>query len=292
MLGRSDQTVSAYHQRVAAFLTFERCRGRHPLEADRDEIEAYHEALRARGVKRSSIAALLGTLRVFFRHAVRAGLIAAAPVIERPRVQMQPPVHVLSPRQVLRILAQPDVTRILGIRDRAILEVLYSTGVRNRELRALRVAGVDFAGGFIQVERGKGGKWRVVPVGRTALEWTRRYLDLVRPHLQPSRRHDVLFLSNRGGPMCSHHLNHMVVTYACAARVPFRVTTHSLRHAAATHLLRGDGKKRRAGLMDVRDILGHSTADATRIYTKVEITDLEQQVRARHFRDRRPREPR
>jgi integrase/recombinase XerD len=286
-LGRSARTVDSYAYRLADFLAH--LAGRVGLvEVNRADVAGYHDALRARGYSASTAKGRLCTLLVFYRFCARRDLIAAVPAIPLPKVPRNPPVHVLSPHQVVRILAQPDLTRKTGIRDRAVLEVLYSTAIRLGELRALRLEHVDFAGGFLTVERGKGDRWRVVPIGTTALDCTRRYLDEVRPAWVRSEAERTLFVSDRGHGLAVTTVQQRIVwRYAEAAAIPFRVTTHAFRHAAATHLLRGDGRDRRAGLLQVRDMLGHDSADTTRIYTRVEITDLERELALRHFRDRR-----
>ncbi|MBV8281067.1 MAG: tyrosine-type recombinase/integrase, partial [Candidatus Eremiobacteraeota bacterium] len=144
----------------------------------------------------------------------------------------------------------------------------------------------DFVTGFVRVERGKGGKGRVVPIGRAALKWVRRYIDEVRP-LARSQRSDVLFLSQLGRPLSMTTLHSRIIKPSIeAARIPFAASTHAFRHAAATHLLRGDGHNRRASLPHVRDILGHSSCDTTEHYTRIDITDLCHEISRRHFRDR------
>jgi integrase/recombinase XerD len=289
-LGRSGQTLRAYRRLLGGYLGHLEAKGVVALEATRAHIGAYQDALVQGGLVPSSVRSHLYVLRVFYVYLCRRELIATPPVIDLPRMRNQPPVHVLSPRQLLRILAQPDVKTPLGVRDRAVLEVLYSTGIRLGELRALEVSAVDFAGGFVRIEHGKGDKGRLVPIGKTALDWTRRYLDEVRPTLTPGRREQTLFLSMRRRPLSSATVEAQIVgKYAKAARVPFRVCTHGLRHAAATHLLRGDGRGRRATLLEVRDLLGHQSCDTTQLYTRIDITDLAREVDARHFRDRRRR---
>lgn len=286
-LGRSERTQRSYRERIGPYLRHLEESGLHPCDAGHAELAAYHDALRARGVKTSSQVSILATLRVFYAYLARAGHITTPPLIELPKSRRQPPTHVMTPRQVLRLLAQPDCRRLTGIRDRAMLELLYSTAMRIGELRALQVGSVDFESGFVRIERGKGGKGRVVPIGRTALDWTRRYLTQVRPLFCESSRQLTLFMGARREPISYSHFRDLLASYGEAARIPFRISAHALRHAAATHLLRGDGERSRAGLVVVRDILGHASCDTTQLYTRIEITDLERELSARHFRDRR-----
>lgn len=296
-LGRSAQTKDGQLRRLRAFFGFLRAQGTSPLDAGRDELRAYVDALGARKLSPGSIATHVAMLHAFYGCLVRRGLVAAVPVIERPRLRKNPPTHVLSPRQVMRILVQPDTRTARGIRDRVVLELLYSSALRVGELCELDVADVDFAGGFLHVRRGKGGKPRVVPAGAVALAWLRRYLDEVRPlHARPSSG-DALVLSVWGRRFGPYSVDCLVREVAKSARVPFRVSPHSFRHAAATHLLRGDGHDQRASMLVVRDILGHASTEHTSLYTRVEITDLERELARRHFRDgagkrtRRPRKP-
>lgn len=286
-LGRSPMTIVAYRLRLTDFLAHQRQYRRPLVETTREDVEGYHDALRRRRMRRNSIYGFLSTLRAFFAHLVRRRLVPTPPAIELPRLRKNPPTHVLTPRQVMRILAQPDVREPLGLRDRAVLELLYSTGLRQGELRALSVHAIDFGGGFVRVVRGKGGKGRVVPIGEVAMQWVRRYLEEVRPGLVTAPREAVLFVSAHGRPLCPVTMTRVIVRrYVEDAGIPFHATPHAFRHAAATHLLRGDGRDRRAGLLQVRDILGHASTQTTRIYTRVDITDLAHQVAARHFRDR------
>lgn len=285
-LGRTDATIIDYRQRVRTFLAWLDPRGQHVLTVDAATLVAYHDALRAKGYAPTSVLAYLLAVRVFYAHLTRRRHLEAPPAMALPRVRRGPPVHVLTPRQVMRILAQPDTTAPLGIRDRAILELLYSTAMRIGELRQLSVGSLDFEGGFVRIERGKGGKGRIVPVGKVALGWARRYLGEVRFAL---RHEPALFVSANGTMLSKPMLHVLVRRYVKAARIPFAVNAHGFRHAAATHLLRGDGDRRRASLLEVRDMLGHKSADTTKLYTRVEITDLERELRIRHFRDHLPR---
>jgi integrase/recombinase XerD len=297
-LGRSPITASGYSTRLPYFFAFLAERERAPLDATTEDVRAYVDALRAAGKSLGTIHTATAILASFYRFCARRGWRDAPPLIEHPRMHRNPPTHVLTPRQVLRILAQPDTRRPLGIRDRALLELLYSTSIRVGELRALRLDDLDFGGGFVRVRRGKGGKWRVVPVGTAALDWVRRYLGEVRPlHALPSSR-DALFLSMFGTSLSYGFIQRDIVhRYGRAAHIPFRISPHDIRHASATHLLRGDGRDRRASVLQVRDILGHDSAQTTTLYTRVEIVDLERELHRRHFRDgaaakKRARKPR
>lgn len=283
-LGRSEATIVDYRQRLKTFLAWLAGRSpEHVLTVDAATLRVYHDELRARKYAPASVLAYLLAVRVFYAHLTRRRHLEAPPAIELPRVRRAPPLHVLTSRQVLRILAQPNTSTELGIRDRAIVEMLYSTAMRIGELRQLSVGSLDFEGGFVRIERGKGGQGRIVPVGKVALGWARVYLDRVRF----AHRHETaLFVSAHGRILSRPMLHVLVRRYVEAARIPFSVNAHGFRHAAATQLLRGDGDRRRASLLEVRDLLGHRSADTTRLYTRIEIRDLERELRARHFRDR------
>ncbi|HTR71256.1 MAG TPA: tyrosine-type recombinase/integrase [Mycobacteriales bacterium] len=167
------------------------------------------------------------------------------------------------------MLAGPDVTTPLGVRDRAILEVFYSTAIRRSELIALHEHDVDHAGRTVFVRHGKGGKDRHVPIGQRALTWISHYVDLVRPQLARHPDTDVLFLSASGGPLCGDWLSRTVAGYIAAGAPTKRGSCHLFRHTAATLMLDGGADIRYVG-----EMLGHAKLETTQIYARVSIAKL------------------
>lgn len=227
---------------------------------------------------------LIGRLGLFFRYLVKQGhlLVNPAENLVVPRASRPPPRRVLTVHQVKRLLLVPDVTDLLGLRDRAILEVLYSTGIRVSELKDLDTADISLTEGELRIRRGKGRRGRLIPVGEAACLWVGRYLEASRPELLVKRSQRALFLSRWGKRLERSCLTRIVRTYAKEAKIPFRVTPHVVRHTFATHLLKG-----KASIRHVQEMLGHTTLTSTQIYTRLEISDLKATHRACHPRGQR-----
>ena len=172
-------------------------------------------------------------------------------------------------RRIVRILHVPDTRTKPGLRDRAVLEVLYSSGIRNAELRALRVHDVDTADGSLVVFRGKGNRDRVVPLGREACRWVAEYLTQVRSHWVRHRSTATLFVTDGGKPLDFSNLNKMVKACARKAGVTKHLWVHTFRHACATHML-----KNGADIRYIQKLLGHRSLTSTQIYTQLDIRDL------------------
>lgn len=225
--------------------------------------------------------ARLSAVQGFFRYLVRGGQLATDPTsrLERPKRRSPLPKGVLSENEVERLLAAPEVSLPLGVRDRAILEVLYGTGIRNEELRNLRLLDLDSATGQASI-MGKGKKERLVPVGRLALEWLDLYARNVRPRHRLRRDSDVVFLSKNGRKLTSGNLIEVVRKHARNAGLPGPVTPHALRHTCATHLLRAG-----VDIRFIQVLLGHKSLATTQIYTHVDITDLKEVHRTFHPRE-------
>lgn len=229
-----------------------------------------------------SQAAKLSSVKAFFRflHHDRYLLVDPAAELERPRVPEGLPRAILSEDEMERLLLAPDVTTPLGLRDRAILEVLYASAVRNTELRHLRLEDLDLAQGELRVVDGKGHKSRLVPIGEEAVARLEEYLEHGRPALLASSSETLVFLTVRGRPFHRNNLTKMVRRVARAAGVDKPVTPHALRHACATHMLR-----RGAGLRHLQVLLGHASPASTQRYTRVELSDLKRTHRRYHPRE-------
>ena len=192
-----------------------------------------------------------------------------------PRPDRQLPEATLSGSEMARLLGVPDVTKPLGLRDRAVLEVFYSSALRRSELIALRIVDLDFERGTLFVHRGKGAKDRYVPIGERALFWVRLYVGIVRPVFVVDDSLDTWFLSSVGTPICADWLCRKVRTYLRQAGINKRGSCHLLRHSVATLLLEGG-----ADIRYVAELLGHTRLETTQRYTRVSI----ERLRAVHAR--------
>jgi site-specific recombinase XerD len=258
---RSPNTVDAYRRdldRLRAFL------GKPVAEATLDDLERYTARLRADGLSPATLARRTASARSFFRHLQLVGLRDDNPAseLELPRRTRKLP-RTLSVGEAERLIAAADGVTPRAFRDRALVELLYGAGLRVSEAIGLEKGGVDLDERLVRVV-GKGGKERVVPVGRQAAEALRRYLARGRPHLDRRRRPE-LFLNARGGPLTRSGAFLILRRVAAAAGLdPKRVHPHLLRHSFATHLLDGG-----ADLRSVQEMLGHADLGTTELYTHV-----------------------
>lgn len=190
------------------------------------------------------------------------------------------PRMILSEPEVLQLIEFPDTEQPEGLRDRALLELLYGTAIRNTELCDLQVPSVDLAEGMLRIERGKGGKGRVVPLGEEALAWLEEYLEKARPVWVNSPEQNRVFVNERGEGLTRQWLARRVRRLGVLAGLAKHACPHGLRHSCATHMLR-----RGAGIRHLQTLLGHSHLHTTQIYTRVEVSDLARVVRQFHPRE-------
>lgn len=218
----------------------------------------------------------------FVRWLVGQGWLLADPTagLEAIKVPDPMPRLTLTETEVLAILEAPDTSQPLGIRDRAMLEVLYATGMRNGELGGLQLDQVHRGRGQLQL-LGKGRKPRLVPLGKTALAWLERYIEEVRPGLLGDPTDTRVFLTRCGTSLDPSYLAQLVARAGRRAGLKQHVTPHVLRHSLATHLLR-----RGAGLRPLQALLGHASLETTQKYTRMEISDLRSVLEAFHPRER------
>ena len=274
--GLSANTRAAYRSDLSHFNGWLSERGVELPLAGR-EVLADHLAWRLeQGYKSRSTARLLSGLRGFYRFLLREELIAVDPtlLVELPRIG-RPLPHSLSEAEVDALLAAPDVDEPIGLRDRAMLEVLYACGLRVSELISLSLEQLNVRQGVLRVH-GKGNKERLVPLGEEALYWLERYQRQARPLLLDGRPSAVLFPSLRGEQMTRQTFWHRIKHQARVAGIAKSLSPHTLRHAFATHLLNHG-----ADLRAVQMLLGHSDLSTTQIYTHVARARL-QDVHARH----------
>ncbi len=233
------------------------------LEADQSNIQAYL-ANKFSHVKARSISRSIATLRRFYRYHLREHHINEDPTlhIEAPKLPKSLPKS-LNETEVESLLKAPDIEAPLGLRDRAMLELLYACGLRVTELISLRVTEVSLSDGVIRVT-GKGSKTRLVPMGEVAVEWIDRYLKEARPSILNQHASDDLFVTQRGELMTRQSFWHLIKRYALIAGIQKTLSPHVLRHAFATHLLNHG-----ADLRVVQMLLGHADISTTQIYTHV-----------------------
>jgi integrase/recombinase XerD len=263
--GLAKASLEAYRSDLAAWSTWQRQRGRSLLAARREDVEAWlAEQFHARA-RPTSIGRRLSALRRFYRAAAERRDVPEDPTLQvrTPRRPRRLPKS-LSEKQVEALLAAPDVDTPLGLRDRAMLETLYATGLRVTELVTLKRVQVALDAGVVRV-MGKGSKERLVPLGEEAIGWIGRYLKAARPGLAGASKDDHLFITARGAPMTRQAFWGLVKRHALGAGIaPATLSPHVLRHAFATHLLNHG-----ADLRIVQLLLGHADITTTTIYTHV-----------------------
>lgn len=278
--GFADATLSAYAADLRdlwIWMVEQGCAGWQELTLDR--ISAHVAALQQRGLATSSIARHMATIRVFGRFLASTGHLSDDPAeqLAQPSAWQRLPT-VMGREQVKRLLASPELDHPLGLRDAAMLELLYAAGLRASELASMTVAGVHDQLGIVQVV-GKGNKERIVPAGRPALLAVARYVAEARPTLlKPEQITDALFVSRTGGPITRVVVWQVVKRHARRAGMA-SVYPHMLRHSFATHLLAGG-----ADLRVVQEMLGHSNLQTTQIYTHVDRSRLKEVITRFHPR--------
>ncbi|HNV70996.1 MAG TPA: site-specific tyrosine recombinase XerD [Candidatus Ozemobacteraceae bacterium] len=268
--GLRPKSQEAYRRDLEDLLCFLHERGRSPLDGNVDApLTMFIVHLHDQKLSPRSIARKVSAMRGFFRFLVREGRILEDPskLLERPKTG-HPLPKVLSVDEVTRMLEQPDLTNARGLRDRAMLEVLYGAGLRETELIEMTLDQVHFEGEYLQI-LGKGGRERVVPIGRYALNAIRAYLEHARPRLLRDITIRTLFLNPRGRPFSRMGVWKLVRQYAIAAGIPREISPHVLRHSCATHMLEGG-----ASILVVQEMLGHVDISTTQIYTHLSRQDL------------------
>lgn len=277
--GLADNTLQAYRRDIEKFAAFARQRKLTTGTVQRGDIVDFLGSLYRKGLDSRSVARHLVTIRNFFRFALMEGHITDDPAatIESPKFRQSLP-EFLSVEEVDRLLQQPDTHSVVGIRDRAMIELMYSCGLRVSELCGLRVADLQREEGCLRCV-GKGNKERLVPVGRQALEMVQRYLRDARPVLLREGSSPFLFLGQTGQGMSRVAFWKLLRDYGRKAGLRKSLTPHMLRHSFATHLL-----DRGADLRSVQIMLGHSDISTTQIYTHVVEERLKQVYKAHHPR--------
>lgn len=276
--GLSTNTLSAYRIDLAKLTDFAASRGKDLQSLQAADLSVFSAYLRQRGLGARSIARTLVAVRGFYRFLLQDGHIKTDPSanVESPKPWQSLP-HFLAAEEVERLLAAPDSTTDLGLRDKAMIEVLYATGLRVSEIVRLTAGDLNLELGFLTVI-GKGDKERVVPLGRSAVDWTRRYL-ISRSRLTGDRKAvNSLFVTDTGTPLTRQQFWRILVNYGEEAGIG-HISPHVLRHSFATHLLENG-----ADLRSVQMMLGHSDISTTQIYTHITNERLREMYKKFHPR--------
>lgn len=261
--GLAAHSVSSYRNDLKTFGVWLAARGLDVTRCERADLRRYISELRGRGLSARSTARALAALRGLYRYLLERNETRQDPTLEleTPKLMRALP-YFLSAEEVESLLSAPDVATPLGLRDRAMLETIYATGVRVSELVGLKVSQLRLDPGYLRVW-GKGNKERIVPVGSSALEWLERYLGVARPKLD-TRHSEMLFLSRRGEGMTRQMFWILIKRYGKHAGITTHLSPHVMRHSFATHLL-----EHGADLRAVQAMLGHSDISTTEIYTHI-----------------------
>ncbi len=286
VMGRTQATVESYGDHVKSFLE---------VEADvrsvtRTRLEAYiarlydYRTKDGKAYATNTIIVKIRSIKRFFEFLEKTNVIFVNPAefIHEPRPRVCLPRCILTAAEVRIILDQPNLGKPTGIRDRAVLEVFYSTGIRLEELCGLTVYDADLQGGMLRVNSGKGKKDRVVPLGKHAVRFIREYVEKVRLHLSRKNRSERrLFIDYYGKPLSKQSVSMMIRTCARAAGVKKKVSAHTFRHSFATELV-----KNGADITAVQKMLGHSDLNVTQVYLRSAGIDVKIAHQKTHPRER------
>lgn len=274
-LKQSPATVAAYTQHMQQF--FRWLDGRDPRGVRRDDVLSYQAWLLDQNYRPQTVHVKLRALRKYFGFLEKTGKVLIDPTdgVPWPSLGDRLPRNILTKAEVKRLLDTPDTSTPVGVRDKAIIELFYSTGIRLAELCALTIYDVDLGSGFLRVNLGKGAKDRVVPMGHKATDYVREYLKHVRGRLTKKQRDErALFVGERWGrPLNKLILGRLVRAYGRDAGLKKNVTPHVLRHSCATHML-----AQGADIVHVQRLLGHADITTTQIYVRV----AQREVKAMH----------
>ncbi len=276
--GLAPNSVEAYRRDLARFCEFAKTSSGDAVPGV-DRVRDYLDSLHRAGLESSTVARHLTTLRNFYRFLLREDKIDTDPtsVLAAPRQWKSLPKYLTS-EEIDRLLAAPNPAKPNGMRDRAMLELLYATGLRVSEMCSVQVGDLDRSLGIVRVV-GKGNKQRLVPVGRAALSAVTEYLEGARPRLLRGRSSRFLFVTARAKPLTRQGFWKALSLYGRAAGILRRLTPHVLRHSFATHLLEGG-----ADLRSVQTMLGHADIATTQVYTHVLRSRLRKIVDEHHPR--------
>jgi integrase/recombinase XerD len=270
----SSRTLDTYRRILDSFLNYLQAKGKRICDLTRSDLKDYQSDLyyqeyqgKPLGIKTQCLR--LSTVRMLFKYLAAENLILTNPAvnIELPKEPKRLPRVILTAKEAAKILENIDTTTVKGIRDRAIFEIMYSSGLRIDELIHLTIEALNFEQGLLTVEKGKGAKERVVPIGKSACYWVKEYLEKIRPRVPGN---PYLFLSIQSSKRLTRSvIDTMCLEYTNQVGIKKHVTPHTFRHTCATLMLKGG-----ADIRYVQELLGHASLKTTQIYTKVTIQDL------------------
>ncbi|QQE72851.1 site-specific tyrosine recombinase XerD [Brevibacillus composti] len=268
--GLSPNTLESYQRDMIAYTSYLQEQGVTRIEdSTRTQIIGYLMSLQEKGRATATLSRNMASIRAFYQFLVRDKYIEKDPSIhlETPKIEKRLP-KVLSVEEVERLLDSPPVNHPAGLRDKAMLELLYATGIRVSELVNLNVMDVNLDMGFVKC-MGKGSKERIIPLGSVAIQMVRHYLQAGRPRLVKEPGETALFLNHLGKRITRQGFWKIIKRYGLKANVKTEITPHTLRHSFATHLLENG-----ADLRSVQEMLGHADISTTQIYTHVTRTRI------------------
>jgi len=288
--GYSERTVTDYRYNLRYFLDYLTDRkvssfskvSPETILAYQDYIHHEYKPVRKKVLSLGYQVNLLKVLKKLFVYLVRDGKILSDPTtgLKLPKLPKRLPSVVLTKREIKKLLSSPDTTKPSGMRDRAVLEILYSTGIRKRELGNLKLYDVDLTNRQVTVREGKGKKDRILPLTKKAAEVVDVYVREHREALVNGKDPGHAILNDRGRKLGRKWTAWMLAKYVTAVKIKKNVTTHTFRHTFATHLL-----KNGVSIRVIQELLGHASLTSTQIYTKVEITDLRRVIDKKHPRE-------
>ncbi len=263
--GLAKNTLESYQRDLNKFITYlQKQKISHPKLVDREALNQFIGFLKKEGFATSTISRCIASIRSFFNYLLQEGVIENNPALEleSPRIEKKLP-RVLTTKEVDLLLSQPKKGEHNGLRDKAMLELLYASGIRVSELVSLNISDFDPHVGFLRC-KGKGMKERIVPIGSLAINHVSDYLDNSRAKLLKINGEPALFVNHHGGRMTRQGFWKILKKYARKSNINGAVTPHTLRHSFATHLLENG-----ADLRSVQEMLGHSDISTTQIYTQI-----------------------
>ena len=276
--GLANNTVQAYSKDLARFIQFLEDKKTTPEDVSVEQILEYISAIR-RHLSSRSVARTISTIKTFFRFLVTEKKIKSSParLLETPKLSQKLPV-ILTQNETKTLLSQPDISSVTGQRDKAMLEVLYGTGLRVSELVNLIISDINLEAGYLRT-MGKGSKERIIPNGDMAADCFKDYNSNGRIKLLKGRQSPFLFLNFRGKPLTRQGFWKIIKRYGATAGIQKEISPHKLRHSFASHLLEGG-----ADLRSVQIMLGHADISTTQIYTHVTTKHLKETHRKCHPR--------
>ena len=292
-LNYSPHSIDQYNMAIEKFIAFLNQNKKNNIsDITKSDIQEYYEYLleystnKNQKLKRWSIIVYMRGIIGLFKYAVKNNYLIFNPA---ESIRLKKPDNnisdkIMSKKEIQKIISLINDQTVLGLRDRSIIEVLYSTGIRRSELINLNIYDIDNENGYLRINLGKGKKDRIIPIGKRACEWVKKYLIYSRPQLIKDTSDKGLFISQFGRRMSVYALDRMMKFHM--KKVGLKYTSHSFRHSCATELLKGG-----AGIRYVQEMLGHADIGSTEIYTKVLVEDLRVTLRKYHPRCKRTRTP-